>query len=175
MVEMENQCARESIGKHLAEVTDHTGAMSIMEVAQFDQYGNEEKEPHWPFQIDIEPYDVYGWTDKFQNDFLDQLSFIPKNTVMFKVFGYDCPPQHGCKDRLIGHIVSRSETTSSKWGDEMLFFQHHRYEDDIKFRPHYFEWLDFWHNGRFTESELKNPAPMQKCPFMFLWEHAGVL
>ena len=69
LVEMDNQCARETIGKHLAEVTDHTGGMSVMEVAQFDQYGNEEKEPHWPFQIEIEPYDVYGWTDEYQNDF----------------------------------------------------------------------------------------------------------
>ena len=31
--EMDNDCARETIGKHLAEVTDFTGAMSIMELA----------------------------------------------------------------------------------------------------------------------------------------------
>ena len=71
--EMDNECARETIGKHLAEVTDFTGAMSVMELAEFDQYGNKEYEPHWPFMIEVEPYDVYGWTDKFQNDFLEQL------------------------------------------------------------------------------------------------------
>ena len=63
--EMDNECARETIGKHLAEVTDFTGAMSVMELAEFDQYGNKEYEPHWPFMIEVEPYDVYGWTDKF--------------------------------------------------------------------------------------------------------------
>ena len=47
--EMQNECARESIGKHLAEVSDHTGAMSVMELAEFDQFGNKEHEPHWPF------------------------------------------------------------------------------------------------------------------------------
>jgi hypothetical protein len=120
--EMENTCARETIGKHLNEVSDHTGGMSVMELAQFDQYGNEVKEPHWPFQIEVEPYDVYGWTDEYQNDFLDQLSFIPADTVMFKIFGFDCPPEHHCEEKLIGHLVSRSETTSSLWGDEMLFF-----------------------------------------------------
>ena len=72
--EMRNECARHTIGKHLNEVSDHTGAMSIMELSQFDQYGNEIHDHHWPFQIEIEPYDVYGWTDEFQNDFLDQLS-----------------------------------------------------------------------------------------------------
>lgn len=65
LFEMANECARESIGKHLAEVTDFTGAMSVMELSQFDQYGNPVENNHWPFQIEIEPYDVYGWTDEF--------------------------------------------------------------------------------------------------------------
>jgi len=63
--EMDNDCARETIGKHLAEVTDHTGAMSVMELAEFDQYGRKEPHPHWPFMIEVEPYDVYGWTDAY--------------------------------------------------------------------------------------------------------------
>ena len=173
--EMDNDCSRETIGKHLAEVTDFPGGMSVMELSEYDQYGNFVKDNHWPFQIEIEPYDVYGWTAEYQNDFLDQLSTIPKDTVMFKVFGFDTPPEHGGEEKLIGHLVSRSETVSSKWGDEMLFFQHHRYEDDIKKRPAYFDWLQFWTNGRFTESPLKNPAPMQHCPFMFLFEEAGLI
>ena len=37
--EMSNECARETIGKKLAEVTDHIGATSVMEMAQYDQYG----------------------------------------------------------------------------------------------------------------------------------------
>jgi len=41
---------------------------------------------------------------------------------MFKIFGYDSPPELGGQEKLIGWIVSRSETTPSLWGDEMLFF-----------------------------------------------------
>lgn len=67
--EFNNQCARETIGKQLATVTDHLGATSVMDVADYDQYGNKEEHPHWPFQIEFEPYDVYGWTDEYQNDF----------------------------------------------------------------------------------------------------------
>jgi len=66
--------------------------------------------------------------------------------------------------------VSRSEITPSLWGDKKLFFQHHRYEDDIKKRPHYFEDLQFWDIGKFTETPLNSVPPMQRCPFMFLWE-----
>ena len=173
--EMDNDCARETIGKHLAEVTDFTGSMSVMELAEFDQFGNKEEYPHWPFQIDVEPYDVYGWTDKYQNDFDEQLQIVPENTVMFRVFGYDCPPELDCPEKHIGWLVTRSKTTPSLWGDQKLFFQHHRYEDDIRHRPHYFEWLQFWDNGRFTETPLRNPAPTQICPFMFLFENVGLL
>lgn len=69
--EFQNQCARETIGKHLATVTDHVGATSVMDIADFDEYGRREYEPHWPFQVEVEPYDVYGWTDEYQNDFQD--------------------------------------------------------------------------------------------------------
>ena len=67
--EMENTCMRETFGKKLAEATDFIGASSIMEMALFDQHGKEETRPNWPFMIEAEPYDTYGWTDAYQNDF----------------------------------------------------------------------------------------------------------
>lgn len=48
-------------------------------------------------------------------------------------------------------------------------------DDDIKLRPHYFEWLEFWDNGKHDEDPMTNPAPMQRCPFMFLFEEAGLI
>ena len=173
--EPQNECARETIGKHSAIVTDHIGATSVMELALFDQYGDREKEPHWPFQLEVEPYDVYGWTDEYQNDFQDQLEVIPSNTVMFKVFGYDEPPENGGKAHMIGWITSRSDQISSFWGDTQLFFQHHKMDDDIQVRPHYFEWLQFWDIGTLQETGLKNPAPMQRCAFFFLFEQMGLV
>lgn len=93
---------------------------------------------------------------------------------MFKVLAYDTPPEIGGKESLIGHIVSRSETVTSRWGDKNLFFQSHRYEDDIKYRPHYGKWLKKWEHGRYDTSPLRDPAPKQKCPFFFLFEEAGL-
>ena len=97
------------------------------------------------------------------------------NTVIFKVFGYDTPPEYGGKEILMGWIVSRSDQLSSFWGDTQLFFQHRRLDDDIKRRPHYFDMLQFWPNGKFHETNLQNPAPMQKCPFHFLFEKVGLV
>ena len=172
--EPNNFCARMSIGKKLATVTDHPGATSVLELARFDQYGNKEPHPHWPYEINIEPYDVYGWTDKYQNDFRDQLTVIPMNTVMFKVFGFDEAPEFGGKENLMGWIVSRSDQIPSFWGDNELFFQHHRMEDDIKARPHYFDWLQFWPEGKFDETAQIDPAPGVKCPFFWLFEQANL-
>jgi hypothetical protein len=73
---------------------------------------------------------------------------------MFKVFAYEVPPEYGGQERLIGWVVSRSETTPSLWGDEKLFFQHHAYEDDVKVRPHYEQWLVEWKFGKFSEQPL---------------------
>jgi len=168
--EFQNECARQTNGKHFAEASDHVGGTSLMEFSKFDEFGNEEKDFHWPFQLVVEPYDVYGWTDEFQNDFTDQLSIIPPNTVMFKIFAFDSPPELGGEELHIGWVVSRSIQTTSGWGDIMLFFQHHRMEDDIKLRPWYFDWLQFWTEGKFSETPLINPPPQVTCPFSFLFD-----
>jgi len=170
----ENECTRETLQKWQATATDYVGSYSLMELALYDEQGNEEYEPHWPYMIELEPYDVYGWTDAYQNDFHDQLQVIKPNVSMFKVMAYDEPPELGGKESLIGHIVSRSETVTSLWGDKNLFFQLHRYEDDLVHRPHYSKWLQTWKLGKYTTSGLKDPAPKQKCPFFFLFEEAGL-
>lgn len=176
---MDNECSRETYGKKLAEASNFIGAWSVMEMAKFDQHGVPEEYPNWPFMVEVEPYDVYGWTDKYQNDFNEQLQVLPKDTAVWKLFGYDCPPELdaelGCPEQLIGWLVTRSKTTTSRWGDQKLFFQKHRYEDDLARRPYYHEWLQFWDGGLYSETPLKDPAPTQKCPFIFLFEEAGLL
>ena len=118
---------------------------------------------------------MYGWTDEYQNDFRDQISIIPMDTVMFKILAFDEPPEFGGEANLIGWIVSRSDQIDSFWGDTRLFFQHRRLDDDIQARPHYFDWLQFWPLGKFNETPLINPATPVKCPFFFLFEKNGLM
>ena len=174
LAEPQNECNRETQGKKLAEVTDYIGATTVLDLAEFDEYGQKVENPQFPFMIEVEPYDVYGWTDRYQNDFHDQLTAIPANTVLFKMYAYDVPPEFGGEQRLIGWIVSRSETVTSLWGDQKLFFKHQRMDEAIRIRPHYFDWVEFWELGKFNETPLKNPAPKQRCPFFFLFEQAGI-
>ena len=90
-----------------------------------------------------------------------------------KIFAYDTPPEFGGEEKLIGWLVQKSDQISSFWADTQLFFKHQRMDDDIKERPHYFEWLQFWDEGTLPETGINNPAPMQKCPFFFLFEKVG--
>jgi hypothetical protein len=69
--EPKNECARETIGKKLAETTSHIGAMSVKNWAEFGQCGYKEPEPKWPFILEFEPYDVYGWGDEWEADFIE--------------------------------------------------------------------------------------------------------
>jgi len=173
--EPENQCLKETYGKWLADATNHIGASSLMELSQFDQFGYKEEKPHWPFMIEVEPYDVYGWTDKYQNDFQDQLKLLKSDVALFKVWAYDKAPELGGYERLAGWVVSRSYTVTSLWGDKSLFFQNRRYEDDFEHRPYYKDALQFWNGGKFSTCGLTSPAPLQKCPFGFLFEEAGIV
>jgi hypothetical protein len=90
-------------------VSDWPTAVSTKEMSEFDEYGNEEEYPNWPFEMNVIPYDVYGWTDEYQNDFQDQLSVIPYKTVLFKVVGFDVAPAFGGEEIPMGWIVSMSD------------------------------------------------------------------
>lgn len=61
--EPQNECARETIGKKLAETTDHIGAMSVKNWGEYSEDGTKEENPKWPMILEFEPYDIYGWTD----------------------------------------------------------------------------------------------------------------
>ena len=170
--EMVNTCARNTIGKKLAEVSDHIGAMSVKDWAKWDEYGNVEPNPVWPFILEFEPYDVYGWTDAWQSDFTDQLMSITPGTVMFKVFAYSCPVHKlsGSRGELIGRVVLTSQITTSLWGDQKLFFRHQRIDDDLEVFPWWKDYLQHWDLGKLSETGLVQPPPAENCPFKFLFD-----
>ena len=61
-----NECARQTIGKKLAETTDHIGAMSVKNWGEYTESGHKEENPKWPFILEFEPYtkDLF-WTDEW--------------------------------------------------------------------------------------------------------------
>jgi len=94
---------------------------------------------------------------------------------MFKMYALDTKNTWDyAKMKLIGWLVSRSETRTSLWGDEFLFFQHQRMDDDVLRRPYYHDMLENWTLGPFDFDDLMLPDPYVNCPFKFLFEEAGL-
>ena len=66
MKEHKNECARNTIGKKLSEVTKHPGATSTLDWASITTDGTVEEHPHQPFEVLAEPADFYDWPREFE-------------------------------------------------------------------------------------------------------------
>jgi len=87
-----------------------------------------------------------------------QLNSMPADTTLYKVFAWDKPEALGGKESYIGDLVMDGEFTTSKFGDEDLFFRHQRSDEDLKIHP---EWTPYKAHFKLGES---------KCPFAHLWK-----
>ena len=85
-----------------------------------------------------------------------QLNEIPADTNLYKVWAWDKPQKLGGKESYIGDLVMDGKFTTSKFGDEDLFFRHQKTNEDLVIHP---EWTPYKAVG----SEGK------KCPFASLW------
>ena len=65
-------------------------------------------------------------------EFYDQWNRMPNGSVIYHLVAHANPEDVAGTE--IGEI-SVSECTTSTFGDEMLFFQHQRIEEDIKLNP----------------------------------------
>ena len=146
--------------------------MSVQDWSRWGEDGTEESDPRWPFILEFEPYDVYNWTEAWQEDFSDQFMKIYPGTVLWKVFAYRDPLHKlsGSRGDLIGRVVLISEVTTSLWGDQTLFFKHQRMDDDLKYFPEWQQYLQSWPMGKLDEEGLTLPPPVEKCPFKFIYD-----
>ena len=94
---------------------------------------------------------------------------------VWTIYGLDAPAELGGVEHKIGTLVTASESVSSKFGDESMYFRHQRAEDDIKMKP---EWTDYYPKfhplkeyGVYEEGDcgITKDQPMKPtCPFAFL-------
>jgi hypothetical protein len=114
-----------------------------------------------PFSISFEPHsDVFGLFPKdLQNDdymgYVNQLESVPANSGLYKIYAMDKSELAGGKEQLIGTLVLDGKLTASKWGDESLFFRHQKMDDDVKYHPEWFQYL-----------EKYSDAGKGGCPFL---------
>ena len=149
-----DQCLEDTIERKFIEATREIGALGLSEFARFNTNGQPASGLNFPFNLWFEPnQDLRDlWPENRQFDatgreipFYEQLQQIPIDSVLFEVWAQDIPndPRRLGRPPLVQHIANiraTSDTITSLFGDERLFFQHERKRDDFDLRP---EWRNY--------------------------------
>ena len=167
----DNDCLNKTIHAKFAQSTDHIGNMSVKALSDYDQYGNRELNPKWPFNMRYVPTDPCKSPDEWHGTYIEEETSgcIPPGTLLFEVMALDEPEALGGVEKHIGDLITTSPVVSSLWGDTQLFFRHTRFEEDIAERPHWKDHVETFPTGKFHEIL---PLPLEtsgKCPFAFIF------
>jgi len=129
--------------------------VGLSDMARFDEDGWETPQPTFPFKLVFKPNpEIQNFPDEFHGPFTDVLATIPKGILLFKVYAWDAPSELGGTEQLIGEIMLRKPFTTSRWGDEKLFFRHQNMMEDVVMQPSWREFLN----------EVILPGRSQSCP-----------
>ena len=60
---------------------------------------------------------------------------VPADATIYDVYAFDKPPPLGGVETLIGSLKLNGSLTTSKWGDQNMFFKHQNIAEDVKLMP----------------------------------------
>ena len=84
--------------------------------------------------------------------YVDQLTTVPDQMVIYNVYGLDKPTELGGTEILIGSLRVNGGFEKSKFQDENLFIRHQLMDDDLKIHPEWTPYTAKW-------------SCMTKCPY----------
>lgn len=117
------------------QASDCVSMVGLSDVCRYDQNGKHTRTPKFPFELlfhghsDTNPYNTAG------PDPLSTLTKIPAGTTLFKVYAKASPKSSKV---FLGNMRTETGCHSTLFGDEKLFFEHQRMEEDFKLRP---DWI----------------------------------
>lgn len=154
--------------------THFVASLGNSDMALYTQEGAKVAQPVFPYSIRYEPNPALSYNDEeYTRTVFEHVSDIPAGTVLYTAYAMDMPATLGGVETAIGEIVSKSELTTSHWGDTRMYFRHQRHDDDFRYRP---EWMGELTHGTFAmEGETVELHPYQErrasaCPFSWLFE-----
>ena len=106
-------------------------------MASIDEAGNKVANPVYPFQVVMRPSASVAGLIPAQNptndayNVLNVLTTIPSGTELWTVWAAAKPDPSAPVFTQIGSIVLASQATQSLYGDQVLFFGHQAWEDDV--------------------------------------------
>ncbi len=119
-------------------VTKYPTKLYLQDLAEIDQYGHKESNPHYPSQVFLVPNPKVQFPESPPHDFRNDLAAISPGSLLFSVYAIDPRKvkdelvnraQYRQQAQLIGSIETTSEFVSSFYGDSQLFFRHQRFRN----------------------------------------------
>lgn len=157
--------------------------VGLSNFATYDQDGNTEADPKFPFQLRWEAHDAIKnsqvfkdeakvFEDKLNNGtgnlyYVDIIEKMPADSKLFKVWALDKPTELGGKETYIGDLILDGTITQSKWADQNLYFRHQKMDDDLEIKP---EWKPYTHKWESILPSIFSNLEQQDtkgCPFGF--------
>ena len=111
----QNQCSLMTAQAKLATASDHIGKMSVKNLSDYDEHGNKELEPNWPFNVRLIPHDVCNNPTQWHGPFFETLTSgcIEPGILLFDVMAKDNPDELGGIEKKIGVIYTTTEMVTS--------------------------------------------------------------
>lgn len=146
-----------------ATATDWIQTVGLSEMASYTQDGHKEASPVFPWKLRFEvsgEYKFASTVDEGYTDFREDLMSITEGSTLYYIHAWDKPEELGGTETRIGKIMTRSETTTSYWGDEHMYIRHERMDDDLAIKP---EWIPY--TPKYSPFGLTQLVETAKCPF----------
>jgi len=169
----ENDVLSGDVAEAIRPQTNFIASLGNSDMALYSQEGDEVAAPVFPYSIRYQPNPELSYSDpEYTMTVFDRMRAIPTGTVLYEVWARDAPSTLGGVETKIAEIVTKSELTTSMWGDTKMYFRHARHDDDFRYRP---EWMLQPTHGAFAkDGESINLHPYQErqpssCPFSWLF------
>jgi len=125
-----------------AEASDYPVMIGLSDLALFSDDGTQSETPQFPFRLVFHPvskWHTYYPDDQPSTSFEDQLKSTLVPGPLYDVYAQVEPTDDNTKLTLIGRLDLNTATTTSLFGDTLMFFQHTHMEDDLYYKP---DWVD---------------------------------
>jgi len=131
------------LGQKFLTASSFPTMLGLSDFATYDQSGNQTNSPNFPFRLVFQPSLKFKsiFPDAFTtSDLCSQLSTLSAPQPIYHIWA---EPQPLATPVLIGYVQMMTSPTASLFGDQTLFFQHQRMEDDLAIFP---QWTDSANN-----------------------------
>jgi hypothetical protein len=143
--------------------------VGVSDLAAFDQEGARVSEPRAPYSLRLSPSaSVRGRVLMDCNDYagtLERFQSIDAGTTLFDVHACMSPSScSGDGDGVrVGSVVLSQRFTTSRFGDESLFFRHQWKERDFELRPDWLHGLDLKRECGMSCASAEPPSAKDGC------------